>query len=114
MLCRSYRTGQGAIRQQLEQTTRRQKPCMFGAVGIRAKFPRFLKRNCYVDLTSCASKDHIMRNVDLKCAASGKESKVKGDVGNAAHDVVSINYRHGEAEALDDDIEEVSQVLSIK
>lgn len=48
------------------------------------------------------------------CAAASKESKVKGDVGNAAHDVVSIKYRHGEAEALDDDIEEVSQVLSIK
>ncbi|XP_039156275.1 probable mediator of RNA polymerase II transcription subunit 26a [Eucalyptus grandis] len=45
------------------------------------------------------------------CAATSKESKANGHVGNAAHDVVSINCSHGEAETFSDDIEWTSQVV---
>ncbi|XP_048137663.1 probable mediator of RNA polymerase II transcription subunit 26b isoform X3 [Rhodamnia argentea] len=51
-------------------------------------------------------------------ALASKESKAKGDRGNAVHDVVSMNNSHGEAEALSDDMEEtapiVGTVLKIK
>ncbi|KAI6673677.1 hypothetical protein NL676_001583 [Syzygium grande] len=46
------------------------------------------------------------------CAASSRESRANSGQGNAASNVVSIEYRHGEAEAiLSDHIKDTSQVV---
>ncbi|XP_056171471.1 probable mediator of RNA polymerase II transcription subunit 26b [Syzygium oleosum] len=45
------------------------------------------------------------------CAASSRESKANRGQGNAASNAVSIEYRHGEAEAFSGHIKDTSQVV---